>query len=833
MITVSLVSKPISFGLTALMLFFVTISTFGQERELTEIVTEKLEDYTSRESPEKTYIHTDKDSYIAGETIWYKAYLLDGVTHTLTDKSKVVYVDLRNAKDSLISKQKLFVDAFGAAGNIEIPDRIDEGGYTLSAYSNYMLNGNTPLVFSKAIDIWGLQTGEDVQETIKENISNKTLVIDNYDISLNFFPEGGNLISGLQNVMGVKAIDSDGNEVSLSGKIIDQNGFVIQFFETLEFGLGKFNYQPESGQEYYAVIKVNGTEKNYPLPISEDKGYVLTVRNALEDITVRVHTTITDGIDASLLVGHIRGRVFLKHVENSKKNDFSIKISKAELESGVAQITLFTAAGEPVCERLVFVDKPNSQKPLQINNVKAIYGKRQKVNVTLSTEKWGDVETISKVSVGVVNTMGKREKSHENIESWLLLNSDLRGTITDAAFFFEDASPKKRFLLDALMLTHGWRRFEWKQMLSDDVGMRKIIAPEKGILIQGRTTAFKNRDERRPSFVNFTVLDSELFKTNKATDSDGNFIFGPYVFQDTIKAVLQSVPMNVSKREAENEHRIIVDNLPVHIHARKVYPTHLINPRKEKPKAYIELAYKKRITDFKLDPKAIKLDEVIVGDSAQARQAELQRNIKEITRYQMPNERIFVSKIFGAGSLQPVDLLRNVSGVRVSQNQFSIRGGGTPMFLLDGFQVERRDIGLLNPNEIAFIDVLKDANAAIFGPGLNGNAADGVIAFYTNSALGLSTGKQTNFPNITNISIEGFYKVRAFYKTNYDVAKPEHKENDYRTTLHWEPSILIDQKGFFNISFYTGDVPGTYQIHVEGITADGTPIVATKTFEVE
>ncbi len=86
--------------------------------------------------------------------------------------------------------------------------------------------------------------------------------------------------------------------------------------------------------------------------------------------------------------------------------------------------------------------------------------------------------------------------------------------------------------------------------------------------------------------------------------------------------------------------------------------------------------------------------------------------------------------------------------------------------------------------------------------------------------------------NNTNHDIKGFYKAREFYSPAYVIPKPEHKELDYRTTLFWEPNVIINKKGFTNLKFYTGDVAGNYQIVIEGITVDGTRISEIQSFEV-
>lgn len=89
------------------------------------------------------------------------------------------------------------------------------------------------------------------------------------------------------------------------------------------------------------------------------------------------------------------------------------------------------------------------------------------------------------------------------------------GTIPDANFFFDGTNAKKRYLLDALMLTHGWRRFVWEDMLANRVDKGLMFEPEKGIMIEGKITSFKNKYQPKESAVSFNVLGEDIYQTKK------------------------------------------------------------------------------------------------------------------------------------------------------------------------------------------------------------------------------------------------------------------------------------------------------------------------------
>ncbi len=125
-----------------------------QDTTLFQRILQGLQAYQNHEGPEKTYLQTDKDLYTNGETIWFKAYLVDGITHRASDRSRVVYVDLLDGNDSLVASRKLFVEDLGAPGDIQLGKDIAPGEYTLRAYTRYMLNAAEPVLFEKKLPVF-------------------------------------------------------------------------------------------------------------------------------------------------------------------------------------------------------------------------------------------------------------------------------------------------------------------------------------------------------------------------------------------------------------------------------------------------------------------------------------------------------------------------------------------------------------------------------------------------------------------------------------------------------------------------------------------------------
>ena len=824
----------------AIFLLFQLAQTSAQENQIFQSVISKLASYTNKHSPEKTYIHTDKEFYTNGETIWFKVYLVDGIAHTPSKKSKVIYVDLLNLQDSIVAQRKLYVDyGFGTHGDIEIPETTNQGTYKLRSYTKYMLNEKEPFFFSKEIHIWAQQTNDDepfvtVDTLAQESISN----IKHQRPNIQFFPEGGNLVNGILNKLGIKVTNTQGIGISLEGSIVDQDNNMVSPFKTFDHGLGTALYKPEPGKSYYASILINGNEEKYAMPLPLKKGYVLNANNNGESVTLRVVTNHKSGLLGTLLVGHMRGYTFFKRIEKSNDTKYSVRLFTKDLGNGVAHFTLFTAEGEPVCERLIFVDGENGKAVLSTKTDAKKYEKRDKVSVEIALNDLKNSPLSGSLSSSIIKKPN-RTKKNSNIISWLLLNSDIGMTSFDPDLFLEDNSYSKNHLLDMLMLTHGWRRFIWKDFLNSKVNKQLAFEPEKGIMIRGQTTSFRNKYSPKTSWVTLSTLDPFVYQEKKPTNFQGNFSFGPFAFQDTIQAFVKAVPVSESKKIRDNELAIHADDFLLKVPIENQKPLVHETIRFDFPKAYKELAYNRELNDFKYNPKVTQLKEVTVKAKKKTREEIIDEQINKIAIYGTPDNRVFADSIMGSAALGVFDLLRNIAGVQVfgsyPDQTIQIRGAASfssspsPLFLLDGIEVDVGFVGAMLAIEVELIDVLKGPSAAIYGS----RAANGVIAIYSKGTIWMDDYKRQPSPGIATFKVDGFYKVREFYSPNYDVPKPKHEQGDYRTTLHWQPNINVDTNGKSNFSFFTNDVPGEYLIKVEGITLDGRPVSTVQHFEVD
>lgn len=83
---------------------------------------------------ERTWLSTDKDVYVAGESVWYSAFCLDVSQMTFSPVSSVAYVELHSAAGLAATSKVALADGRGG-GRLQLPQSLPTGNYRLIAYT--------------------------------------------------------------------------------------------------------------------------------------------------------------------------------------------------------------------------------------------------------------------------------------------------------------------------------------------------------------------------------------------------------------------------------------------------------------------------------------------------------------------------------------------------------------------------------------------------------------------------------------------------------------------------------------------------------------------------
>jgi hypothetical protein len=771
---------------------------------------------------EKVFLHLDKPYYVAGDTLWFKAYLQDAATHKIDSASRVLYVDLLNLETNKLIRH-LSIPVLGTGtGAITLSDTLTQGNYALRAYTNYMRNFSEEFFFHQKIKIWAFKPTEDNTEGISPT------AIDIAEV--NFFPEGGDLVTNLESRVAFKAINKLGKGVETTGFILDNKGDSTVFFNTSHLGMGIFQFKPEANKTYTAYLKkLDGTWIKRTMPKALYAGYTLAISSLANKDKVKVFISSQNavGSDTSgtlLLVASQRSKIcFIGKIPKKNANQ-GVNIAKSVFEDdGVVTITLLTEKAEPLCERLIFI-KQKKQLKLTIQTDKAVYKPREKVTLSVEALDSGGKPVQGEFSLSVTDASQVLHEAYsQNLLSYMLLTSDvsprennytepsIRGFIEQPSAYFNEADPEANLKLDILMMTQGWRRYLWQDA---NTKPKVNFFVEDGLYVSG--VAKRPNGKVSPNTtITMMFQDSRTKKSSlrfEGADSLGRFAFYNLNIIDTTALFLQATKEKGGKNLIL---RLDKDSIPAIVPSKNIMPIDLSDANAKefagflrKSRAALELEKKSIFNKSKL------LQEVTV-------KATVQRDTR--TNYKTPSKRFSIDEEHlcdGAISVMSM-LVGRVAGVNIQgapgQETVVFRGQNiTPAFFIDGMAVTQDMLETINPCDIEFLDVLKDGEA-----------------FTTGSALGISIltkrgnpnydwSKDTNqdSPNVVMLKKVGYARAKEFYAPTY-LPSSIFEKPDFRSTLFWQPVVKTDANGKASISFYNSDATNKINVNMQGIAPTG------------
>lgn len=812
----------------ALFALFSAFTIIGNG-DLSEKILAQLTRYMRETPQEKVYLHFDKPYYMAGETMWYKGYLFDATAHGVDSFSRVLYVDLIDPSvGKVLIHNTLKCEQGMTDGSFKLPDTLVEKTYTVRAYTNYMKNFSEDWFFQKPIKIWQSKNNKSAEYAKLADVADCT-----------FFPEGGNLINGLETRVAFKAVNTSGKGLDVEGVLFENEKDTVLAFKSMHAGMGYFYFAPKTGKKYTAKIKKSdGTEGVFFLPDAQEQGLSLAVDNTTNKTNIKVFINnpqpkSADKAGELVLIAHQRGKPCYSVKGSDAKKSLAVNIPRAGIpDDGIVQITLFDAEGQPRCERLIFVQQ-NKQINLKITPDKTAYKTREKVTLTVEATDSTGKPVMGNFSLAATDgTQVLSNKYDENLMSYLLLSSDLnrkdavlRGIIEDPAYYFDKSNRAANRDLDILMMTQGWRRFVWQDILAEKPFKPQFFI-EQGLSITGRTVRPNGKLTTKP--VNVTMMINGADKKpilNLATaDSLGNFGFYFLDFLDTTTVFVQAVKgkglgvLNVALDNPKTP-QVLITKIPFNTMAfdAAAFAEFLKTTRET-----LEFERKLQLNKEKM---------------LQTLEVKAKRNIPVDDRriYGTASNMIDMTKE-NCGSYSTIlDVIAGrVAGVQVQGSGFDaqivIRGGASVNFRLDGMPVDQDMINSISPCDVEAIDVLKGPEAAIFGS----QGGDGVIAILTKR--GNPNYDYSNDPAPAGVIVQkrqGYTPTRQFYAPKYDESKPEHEFKDFRSTLYWQPYVQTDASGKATVTFWNSDAKTKINIVAEGISQKGRIGVASCSYLVQ
>jgi len=768
---------------------------------LVKKIDDKVGGYASAHPEEKAYVHFDKPYYAAGDTIYYSAYVTEGALHKPTSLSAILHAELIGPDNKISSSENLVVKEGGAWGDFALPDTLKSGNYRVRAYTQLMLNNTTPHYFEQNIAI-GSAVTERISESGGGTKSKLTKPV------TRFLPEGGNLVIGVRSKIAFKALAGTGTGIDLRGTVVDETGKQVTEFTSSHLGMGYFYLTPAEGKSYRARLNyADGSEDISDLPHPEPAGVAMetSADNRVYNFKISSNKTYFQANkNKSFTLIAYQDTVPLSMAVKLDRQEVTTTLLKKNFHTGIVKVTLFTADGEPLCERLLFVQ--NDDMPaLQLTADKAGYAAREKVTLDLKTGLLPGHYSVSVNDEGRIKPEGENEQT---IISNLLLTSELHGYIEQPGYYFVQHDDKTAADLDLVMLTHGYRRFEWKQVLNDSPAP-PAFKPEKALEISGIVK--KDGKPVQGAQVKLFSKVGGMFMRDTVTDVNGRFAFKDLIFADSTKLVVQS-----RVKKGQDDVTLELDtNRAVHLTVERTsietntskngdLADYIMKSQQfyEEQKKYGINQHKIMLREIKVAAKA----EPVVPHSQNLNgigNADAVVTAKDI-------EKMACGKISSCVLLPGVTFRRGVPlNLRKQLAEMAI--------VVDGLFVDQYIFDSLHPEDIEGIEVvLGEHYGAIYGSRM----ASGGLIITTKRAT-----KPKEYyryaPGVITYMPKGFYKAREFYSPQYDNPHTNQKMADLRSTIYWNPNIITDKDGKASFSYFNADGKGTYRLVIEGIDADG------------
>lgn len=794
----------------ALVFIATLLQSFRPADDINEKIMAGLKKYVEEFPQEKIYLHIDKPFYAPGEVIWFKAYLTAGSYHQPSPLSFTVNVDLVDGKKKVVQSSKLKSENGFAHGYFALSDSLQAGEYVLRAYTPWMRNFDESYFFYKQLRIFG-----DGATSAGSN---------DQSVDLQFFPEGGSLVAGLETRIGFKAIGTDGLSHRVKFRVIDEANTELKQAETNQFGMGFFTLAAQTGKKYFAEIAGG---KKYELPSAQPTGFLVAVTNKPEtpDVVVRIQSNdATANRQQILVVAQTRGVVAYMAKTDLSINRVFVKIPKDRLPSGITQITLFDAKGTPVAERLVFVNHDDAMR-VSVTPNKTSYKPREKVELAIKSADKNGAPMSANFSLSVVDNLQVfHDANQANIIAHLWLSSDVKGKIENAGYYFNPENTDRHDALDVLLMTQGWRRFVWNDLLAGKWPEVKYPI-DRGFKINGKLLDILTKKPVADGKVTFLSTDPASGGIMIArTGTTGEFELSDLNFYDSAEVVLQGENKRGNKTIV---FQINDEEKPAGFYL--FFPSR--DAKKEMEDAYVKNSLERQRIDaaYKFDEKTIMLQEVQVS----AKKIDDEAQAKKV--YGSGSSTLKMSDMPAAASLShPLQVIQGrVAGVSVTGSGLSysvlIRGVGSlsnnePMYMIDNVQVDATTLASLSPRDIESVEIFKGPDAAVFGA----SGANGAVLFYTKRGKYTSGARQ----GIINLKFAGYATPRQFYTPKYDEQKPEHEKPDRRVTVFWAPVVQTDSTGNAKVSFFNGDVETSLTGTIEGLSGYGNPGVGSFRYEV-
>lgn len=763
-----------------------------------------MEVYDDQYPKEKVHIHFDRTIYNKEETIFYKVYLQ--MASLPSEVSKNMYVAWFDTSGNLLKQTAAPLFQSTAKGSFDIPANYRGDFIHVKAFTRWMLNDDSAFVFEKNIPINSGKPSGPTQKIVQKT-------------RIDLFPESGNLVQGVNNRVAFKATNQFGTPVLIKGFLVNDKNKVLDTLKALHDGMGVFNFKPVAGEKY----QLNWTDElgqkgSTILPAPKTQGVVMKITTDYEKAYAQIERTQDAPADFKkfkLLVHQHQQLIYTVDFKGEEKLIQKAALPIDELPTGIVQFSLFTEDWKPVAERIVFVNNRlhefNAKMSIPIIDLK----KRGKNVIEIMVSD--TASTNMSMSVTDASIVLPEQQS---IYSDLLLSSDIKGKVHNPAYYFSSDADSVAAHLDLVMMTNGWRRFDWEKLIKGDFPKWTYPRETEFLKLAGKVygnQALANTKELQLNLV-ISGKDSSSKLLFLPVAKDGSFEQTGVMFYDTVR-VFYSFNNNPKLTE---QTQVKIQNGLLYQEFKKIaFSLSGTQAGWSDSMARVQLNYYLSEQEkLRRQMESATLQEVIV-------KAKTKSPIQQL-------EEKYASGLFSGGDGYSFDLTTDVSSMGAIDVLTYLQGkvaglmitgsganaqvswrGATPDLFLNEMKMSIDMVQSLNVPDIAFIKVFRPP---FFGS--PGGGGGGAIAIYTKKG---KTGRanQANNKGMENTVLGGYSVFKEFFNPNYD--KPTGNfEVDSRTTLFWNPYLLTNKRSpRVKVEFFNNDSSKKLQVVLEGMNSNG------------
>lgn len=809
------IAKPYPF-----LVFSILLTAHSRAQSIDSLMVAR----SARFAIEKIYIHFDKSVYRPGDTIWYKAYLqLNGRPSEI---SKTLYAELVDSAGHVQQRNTAPLIAAMANGNFVLRTDWKAQSIRIRAYTAWMKNGDSSFFYDQQLRVITSAT-----------VSKQGL--ENGGTRLQFFPEGGDLVVGMESKLAFKANDAYGLPVEVAGTIRNERDEILANFQTVHNGMGFCWWTPKDTSPCFAIWKdADGSMHRSALPEIQEQGTTIRVTPGENQVQFQITRSQQQNL---LLIAHMnQALVYRARISATDKRTVSGAVPTAQLPSGILTLTVFDDAERPVAERVVFVNNHEYLFDAKVSVSKQSLAKRGLNEVQLGSmdSLQGDfsISVTDAVSDGVLT-------GTDNIVSRLLLSADIRGRVYQPYAYFADQSDSTQALLDLVMLTHGWRRFNWELLRSAHLpDVRFTDGDYIGLTVNldGIKAKKIKADETMNAVLQFR--DSGKYMLQIPYAGKGEFRQTGLLFYDTVTVGYSFNKDQSLLLRGQPHFKSSLLQGPLLVEPGRKDSLLLTPPDDELVRNNNTIAAERLKHDFS-NQKAKVLENVVVKATKSKFQLLDEKYASGVFAFSSSYSYDILSDSFSRSYKNVIDYIQaKLPGVIVSYDQQGephlIWRGRALDTWLDQMNVTAMDLNGIPISNVAYIKVYNESESLIFPRHITLNRVQNSAGTADSAGMFTISGAQPNLVVYTrhaedfNVgyspkdfgkwTIAGYTVTRQFYSPDYSTPLEDNVLPDLRTTLFWKPDVHLDKMHpLVNLKFYNNDFSKKLRVIIEGMNEEG------------